>query len=132
MWSLDLSTLRWTCHDTKGDHVSENGVDNGLGACLAFGGSGRVFHTAICVEAPAPIPLANLDVDDNNCDTDNSGNVNNVINDFVLIFGGRTTGGSLTSSLHMMNTKNMAWTSLTEIVKGMYIIFYEVLIYIHC
>lgn len=94
--------------------MQEASIDGSLALCSPFGGSGRAFHSAICIEAPIPTPLMNMDDDKSS----SSGNVVDVITDLVFVFGGRTTGGSLTSSLHMINTKNMAWTSLTEIVKG--------------
>lgn len=114
VWSLDLATLRWRRHveETSASCiVDEEGDASDMRWCAPFGGSGRAFHTAVCFETPAPMG-AEDPVRGRGPVTDDG------VSDLVFIFGGRTSGGALTSSLHMIDTKDMRWMSLSELVRG--------------
>ena len=78
--------------------------------CAPFGGSGRAFHTAVCFEAPAPTGAGTT--------AGEALMTEDAVSDLIFIFGGRTSGGALTSSLHMIDAADMRWTSLSEVVTG--------------
>ena len=118
VWSLDLATLRWRRHAEETSASSgvadEEGDASDMRWCAPFGGSGRAFHSAVCFETPAPVSA-----EDAVGGGGGGGPVTeDAVSDLIFIFGGRTSGGALTSSLHMIDAKDMRWMSLSEIVRG--------------
>lgn len=129
VWSLNLTTMRWQHHASSRDSLDRDSRESDLHhsvydhsddasrACDSFGGSGRAFHSAVCFSSPFPTPLERACADGSG-DSKASAHDADSVSDLIFVFGGRTSGGALTSSLHMIDTADMGWRSLSGVVRG--------------